>query len=72
MVLRHIRRVGAPVLVLAAYVALHLAWLATHWGGAARRVAIADLFLLPLFAWACVAAVRVARRAAIDARVRRA
>ena len=57
---------------LAAYVALHVLWLATQWGGVELRVAVADGFLLPLFLWACIAAVRVSRRDAVDARARRA
>ncbi|MGZ8491238.1 MAG: EAL domain-containing protein [Gemmatirosa sp.] len=72
MVSNFLRRVGAPVAVLTAYVAAHFLWLATHWGGDARRVAIADAFLLPLFLWAAIASVRVARHAAVDPRVRRA
>ena len=57
---------------LAAYVALHVLWLATQWGGVELRVLVADGFLLPLFLWACVAAVRVSREDAVDARARRA
>jgi diguanylate cyclase (GGDEF)-like protein/PAS domain S-box-containing protein len=46
-------------------------WLATHWGGAGRRVLIADLFLLPTFLATGLAALRTARHPNLDARVRR-
>ncbi len=72
MVPNFLRRAGAPVVVLAVYVAAHFLWLATQWSADAHRVLIADAFLLPLFLWGAIASLRVARHAAVDPRVRRA
>jgi diguanylate cyclase (GGDEF)-like protein/PAS domain S-box-containing protein len=58
-------------LLTATYVLVHAAWLATHWGGAGRRVLIADLFLLPTFLFTGLAALRTARHPNLDARIRR-
>ncbi|HEY0779867.1 MAG TPA: hypothetical protein VGD56_18020, partial [Gemmatirosa sp.] len=66
------RHVSPVVLATAVYVAAHAMWLATGWGGAAYRVAIADGFLLPAFLVTALASVRVARAPELDLRVRQA
>ena len=64
---------GSPiVLATVLYVVFHAAWLATGWGGASRRMLIADVFLLPTFLVAALAAWRAARTPALDARARAA
>ncbi|GJG87286.1 hypothetical protein tb265_24670 [Gemmatimonadetes bacterium T265] len=60
------------MLATALYVLVHAVWLATHWGGAANRVLIADAFILPTFFVTAIAAGRNARCPALDPRVRRA
>jgi len=63
---------GAVAIATALYVLAHLAWLVFGWGGDARRLLVADAFVLPGFLAAYWAARRAARHPLLDPRVARA